>query len=174
MGYRKMKRVKGFLILLIMLVWIINLVMCIFSKGINSSLLTGAITVGSVIIVSIVTGLEYENKSNARGFISIIIFIAILYGATILYSPRYTYRQAENLICDTLSSKENYHILNLKEKTMAMDDTKNPFISKGYLVGIRLETEDRFYYVSPLNGNIVNLEYSSEDPFINYLMQEES
>ena len=174
MSRNKLKRIKIIFIVLTMVLLIVNIVICIYTKGLNSQLLISSITFASVIIVSTVTGLKYDNKSNTRGLIIIPLFIAVLYVATIMYSPRYTYNQAKNLIRDTLSLDVECSFLNLKNKTINVDASYNPFISKGYLVGIRLESEDRFYLVNPFSGKIVKLDLSSEDLFAKYLMEIES
>lgn len=154
-----MKKMKYVFRIIALFLLLYNSVQTYLSAGIISGLL-------GVSVTYIILAYSHLNKrSNHTERFSVVFLTAsavLILGLTLLYSPRYYYKQAQEIIISKeYKDNSSAYPIDLKwmNKKILVKDGINLFIDRGYVIGIQLDGSRVFYFFDPVTG-----EYSKFDP----------
>lgn len=93
-----------------------------------------------------------EKSKNTATFIYIIVILVGLPIILYLFKPQYTYKEAQNIIYEANKEKQNFFITNEKRVNMLMENDRNFFINKCYIVKVNKNGEMIDYFFDPIDG----------------------
>lgn len=145
------KKTKLILLIISLFLLIFNSIQMFLSIGTASDLFQFSLTLSFLAFLYFKSKLKYADTYLFDITLTVCTLIVCL--MTIIYSPRYYYKQSQKIIIsEEYNYSENVSILDLNVKTIPVKPRINLLINRGYVIGLEENNNEVYYYFNPVTG----------------------